>query len=60
MILKEKNSTFQSCHYCHEGPGAYRIDLDNSNLIYVCEKHRIEKHPDLVKGLEKEAEFLRG
>jgi hypothetical protein len=55
--LKLKNATFQSCFYCFEGGAKYRIDLDNKDVIYVCEKHRNEHHPDLTLDASTEAEF---
>lgn len=55
--LKLKNSSFQSCYYCFMGGAKYRIDLDTKDIIYVCEEHRNENHPDLTLDASSEAEF---
>lgn len=52
-----KNKIFQSCLYCFEGPAQYRLDLDNGDIAYVCERHRLENHSDLIVGSVSEKEF---
>lgn len=52
-----KNKTFQSCFYCFEGPAQYRLDLDNGDVVYICDEHRLEHHPDLIVGTTSEKEF---
>ena len=53
MKIRVKNSNFQSCLYCNVGSSLYRIEFDNGDIAYTCEKHRQEK--DEVKTLIKEA-----
>jgi len=49
MKLRYKNLTFQSCLYCNSGGSLYRIEFENNDVAYVCEKHRQEK--DFIKVL---------
>ena len=63
MKIRDKNSTFQSCLYCNAGGSLYRIEFDNGDAGYVCEKHREEK--DFIKvlpieGVEEEFEAKVG
>jgi len=57
VSVQSKNSTFQSCYYCFEGGAKYRIDLDTGDIIYICEKHRNENHPDLTFDSSNEEEL---
>lgn len=42
MKIRDKNSSFQSCHYCFIGGAVYRVDLDNGDSFYICEKHCVQ------------------
>ncbi len=59
MKIRDKNSIFQSCLYCNQGGAVYRIEFDNSDVGYCCDKHWQEKEElqSLIKESIKESEF---
>lgn len=60
MKIRNKNSVFQSCRYCHIGDSLFRVDSEEGTF-YVCGKHRDGK--DFIKtvpveGIEEEFENI--
>jgi hypothetical protein len=48
LIIKERN-LFNSCRYCNEGRGIYKVIIEELNEIYyLCEKHYKEEPLDNI------------